>query len=111
MEPTIWAGQDALARNYGLAAQLNCLNYCHLCKERSEHGSSSSPRWVLADLDRDEIQSLQKAAGEKEIGEAGWRGVLEEVTETTRCAVCCHQNYGTQEIFKFTYGAGLAILS
>lgn len=87
MGTTFSARQEALARNYGLAPQLNCLNYCHLCKERSEKGNS--PRWVLADLDRDEVQSLQRAAGEKEIGEASWRGLLEEVTETTSCCAVC----------------------
>eukprot|EP00752_Nemacystus_decipiens_P010652 g9485.t1 len=85
--------QDMLARNYGLVAQLNCLNYCYLCTERTDDGSSgraggigwnsgkkSSPRWVLADLDRDEIRSLQRSEGEKEIGQTGWQGFMEEVT-------------------------------
>lgn len=80
-----------LARNYGLSAQLNCLNYCHLCKERTDDGTSSSsssssrrnsnggPRWVLADLTRDKIRSLQQQAGEKEIGQGGWQGFIDEV--------------------------------
>ncbi|CAN0225327.1 unnamed protein product [Ectocarpus sp. 12 AP-2014] len=87
--------QDVLARNYGLSAQLNCLNYCHLCKERTDDGKSSSsssssrssrrngnsgPRWVLADLTRDKIRSLQQQAGEKEIGQGGWQGFIDEVT-------------------------------
>lgn len=84
--------QDTLARNYGLAAQLNCLNYCYLCTERTEDGSSGrargsrwngskkgSPRWVLADLSRDKIRSLQQSEGEKEIGQTGWQGFMEEV--------------------------------
>lgn len=66
-----------MARNYGLAAQLNCLNYCHLCKERT--GAGSSPRWILADLSRDKVQSLQKNEGEKEMGQPGWQGFVEEV--------------------------------
>lgn len=81
-----------LARNYGLTAQLNCLNYCYLCTERTGDGSSgragaslwngskkSSPRWVLADLTRDQIRSLQHNEGEKEIGQTGWQGFMEEV--------------------------------
>lgn len=84
--------QDMLARNYGLAAQLNCLNYCHLCTKRTDDGSSggagasrwnnskkSSPLWVLADLTRDNIRSLQQSEGEKEIGQSGWQGFIEEV--------------------------------
>lgn len=78
--------QDVLARSYGLSAQLNCLNYCHLCKERTDDGINSSsrnnngsPRWVLADLTRDKIRSLQQQAGEKEIGQGGWRGFIDEV--------------------------------
>ncbi len=94
--------QDMLARSYGLAAQLNCLNYCYLCTERTGDDRSSSrgrnrnrnrdrdrdrdrkrggsPRWVLADLTRDKIRSLQNTEGEKEIGQQGWQGLLEEVT-------------------------------
>lgn len=86
--------QDLLARSYGLAAQLNCLNYCYLCTERTGDDGSSwgrgrsrnrdrkregSPRWVLADLTRDKIRSLQNMKGEKEIGQHGWQGFLEEV--------------------------------
>ena len=67
-----------MARNYGLAAQLNCLNYCHLCKERA--GAGSSRRWILADLTRDKVQELQKSGGEKEVGQPGWQGLVEEVT-------------------------------
>lgn len=69
--------QEVLARNYGLSAQLNCLDYCGLCKQRLQDGTSS--RWVLADLSRDEIQRLQKASGEREIGQPAWRGFIEEV--------------------------------
>lgn len=85
-----------LASNYGLTAQLNCLNYCYLCTERTDDGDSgnksraaasrrssskkSDPRWVLADLSRDEILSLQQSQGEKEIGQTGWQGFMEEVT-------------------------------
>lgn len=58
---------------------MNCLNYCHLCKERT--GDGNSPRWVHADLSRDKITSLQKAAGEKEIGQHGWQGFVEEVMD------------------------------
>ena len=72
-----WQLQEMMARNYGLAAQLNCLNYCHLCKERT--GAGSSPRWILADLSRDKVQSLQKTEGEKEMGQPGWQGFVEEV--------------------------------
>eukprot|EP00903_Cladosiphon_okamuranus_P019887 g18279.t1 len=78
--------QNILARSYGLAAQLNCLNYCYLCTERTDNGpsrrssSKKSPRWVLADLSRDEIVRLQQSQGEKEIGLGGWQGFMEEVT-------------------------------
>lgn len=80
--------QEILARNYGLMAQLDSINYCHLCKERVStregdepmNSMDSSPRWVLADLSRDKIQSLQKAQGEKEIGQSGWQGFLEEAS-------------------------------
>lgn len=73
--------QVLLARNYGLFAQLNCMNYRHLCKKRveSRNGKESSPQWVLADLDRTEIQDLQKSQGEKQIGGDSWRGLVEEV--------------------------------
>ncbi|CAN0040496.1 unnamed protein product, partial [Hapterophycus canaliculatus] len=40
----------------------------------------SRPRWVLADLTRDKIRSLQRVKGEKEIGQQGWQGFMEEVT-------------------------------
>ena len=94
-----------LARNYGLAAQLNCLNYCYLCTERTDDGSSgkvgasrwrgskkSSPRWVLADLTRDKIRSLQQSEGEKEIGQSGWQGFMEEVASrvSIRFQQQCH---------------------
>lgn len=69
--------QEALARNYGLSAQLNCLDYCELCKQCLQDGTSS--RWVLADLSRDEIRKLQKACGEREIGQPAWRSFIEEV--------------------------------
>lgn len=70
--------QAVLARNYGLSPQLSSLNYCHLCKEPAPDDDTRR-RWVLADLSRDDLQSLQKAAGEKQIGQQGWQGFLEEV--------------------------------
>lgn len=40
---------------------------------------TASPRWVLAYLSREEVQALQKAAGEKAVDRSGWRGLLDEV--------------------------------
>lgn len=70
--------QEALASKYGLSAQLNCLNYRHLCTERT--GLGSAPRWVLADLSREEIKFLQQAHGENGGAQSGWQSLVQEVS-------------------------------
>lgn len=97
--------QEILARNYGLAAQLNCLNYYNLCEQRLADGRS--PRWVLADLRRSDIQRLQKSAKEGYTGRSALRNTLEQVkrvrpldytlhTGHRRCSV--HEGYPINRI-------------
>lgn len=73
--------QDALARKYGLDAQLNCMNYWYLCKESTGEGSEGGKRrWVLADLGREEIRGLQNERGEQQMGRGAWQGLVDEVS-------------------------------
>lgn len=66
-----------MARNYGLAAQLNSLNYYSLCKQRLPGGGG--PRWVLADLARAEIQVLEESSRQTSLGQSNWLSPLKEV--------------------------------
>lgn len=56
------------------------MNYWYLCKERT--GEGSRRRWVLADLDREEIQKLQNEGGEQQMGGGAWQGLVDEVSSS-----------------------------
>ncbi|KAG5190787.1 hypothetical protein JKP88DRAFT_352559 [Tribonema minus] len=71
MQPT--EGQVALARSYGLAPQMMCLDL-----RRHQH-------WVLADMSRERLQALQRESGEAVWGER--LGIVEHMQEVGKALV------------------------